>query len=144
MTLRPNWYFIGLTGCLWGLMLALIGGLLTLPAARALRAGQPLPGSWSWLEIITVDIVCLLAFAGLLWKLYADLRTEVTRDGIGRPSLLGRRWIPWTAVTHVAYYRNGLHIRGNGQRIILTPRAYVNGKALIRLIEKRTGHKKAA
>ncbi|MCA9973551.1 MAG: hypothetical protein KC425_25225 [Anaerolineales bacterium] len=142
MTLRPNWYFIGLTGSLWGVMLALIAGLLTAPALQAQRAGQPLPGSWTWPQIITVDVVCLLAFVGIIWKLYGDLRTEVTRDAISRPALLGRREIAWTAVSGVSYYRNGLHIRGSGRRIILTPRAYANGKALVKFIEKRTGHRR--
>ncbi len=99
--LRPA---AGLLAAVGLVSLLLFGWLVWTVTAHPMpfRTGDgPLQGGWRWAFVAFWDSLALLGFAAILWTMYCDVKTTVTREGINRPSLRGPRTLRWRDVKRV-------------------------------------------
>ena len=120
-----------------------IGGMLfviwtkTWPAIKAAESGQALPDGSTWLQILTLDLICLLL--ALLWCIgvLAQLLTVFTDEGIWRPKLFGSTFIRWPDVTSVkGWNRQVLELESRGQKIKINKIYYKEIDKLTSLVQE--------
>jgi hypothetical protein len=140
MRLQMNWPYVAAVLVVAGTASGFMGWLITAPAVLAWQRGEPLPGGWTWTAVVLFDGAFAATFFALLWKAYADSRTTLTSEELRRPGVLGTRTLRWNSVQSVRLVHYGVHLLGSEGRIVVTPYAYGNPRAVIRFILDRTRH----
>jgi len=111
--------------------LGFIGWMVTEPAIGRVLNGSPLHNGWNWPAVVALDLACIACFIALIWKLYCDWKTIVSKEGIQQPGLFHIRSIRWSDVTAVKWFGLSIHIHGPNERIVVTLYAYKSPEQVV-------------
>ncbi len=135
--LRMNWPYISFV------LFASALGLGVTVWVVTTRGFSDLSPSWNLMAVAITNLACLMAFAGLIWKIYRDSETLVSADGVRRPSFVGQTFLRWSEVREVRFVRFGIHLIGAAGRVVISPYAYRDPQRLIKRIRtllRQAGH----
>ena len=85
---------------------------------------------------VLTSLLCLTAFAALVWKVHCDSRTRISGDGIGRPGFRGDIFLRWSDVREVRIVHFGIHLVGATGRVVVSPYAYRDPERVIDRVRK--------
>jgi hypothetical protein len=111
--LERSWWQISLViALLFAVLILPLIWLITNQAVQAVRAGEPLPGNWTWTRVIFTDILTVLIGIFLCWGMLRDLLTVFTEKGIRLTRWFGLRYtyIKWSDIKQVDLRRSPIKI----------------------------------
>ncbi len=111
--LERSWWQISLViALLFAVLILPLIWLITNRAVQAVRAGEPLPGNWTWTRVIFTDVLTMLIGIFLCWGMLRDLLTVFTEKGIRLTRWFGLRYtyIKWSDIKQVDLRRSPIKI----------------------------------
>ena len=125
MLLQLNKPYIAFVATVGTGTLMFIGWAITSQVYTQWSHDLPITGGWNWPIVIGIDVLCLLGVLALYWKIYADVNTKMSAEGLSRPTLRGAEYIAWPDVTTIKVLGGvGFHVYAGCRKIVLSPYAY--------------------
>lgn len=138
--LKRNWWIAFLFGTVLAGMAGFCLYVITWPALKAARLGQPLPPTWSWPAIVIVDVGIILLHGSLFFHLLFQLQMVFTKEGVRMPGIFKSKFMRWADVAYV----DGVSIRSSllkltdsKQSIIINKLYYQEPEKLMALVTER-------
>jgi hypothetical protein len=138
--LERSWWQISLViALLFAVLILPLIWLITNQAVQAVRAGEPLPGNWTWTRVIFTDVLTMLIGIFLCWGMLRDLLTVFTEKGIRLTRWFGLRYtyIKWSDIKQVDLRRSPIKIITPFHTIQLNILFFKNPERVINEIKRR-------
>jgi len=132
----PNWPYVWFAIAIFEIMLAslAVGIHLSTTDSEDWRTS-----TFAWIAYYLAETTIASAMLTLPWKIFSNIRIEITRDGIWQDRIIGSRiFIPWSDVRRLKRVGFGFHIHSTRSRIDIAPYIYKKPHIVIAEIITRT------